>query len=95
LSAVTQVWNSSGCPGCRYQLVYGVENTSMGCLYDWSPGAWPGVSGTNTGSVKAPSTPGVYDVNVSYTLELSCANGMAANPLNARPTARIGTIVVR
>jgi len=95
LSAATQVWNGSTCSGCRYQLVYGVESTSMGCFYDWSPGVWPGVSGTNTGSVKAPSTPGVYDVNVSYTLELSCANGMAANPLNSRPTARIGTIVVR
>jgi hypothetical protein len=94
-SATYQAWNSTGCPGCRYQLVYGIETTSVGCLYDYSPGAWPGASGSGSISLKAPTVPGVYDINVSYTLELSCANGMAANPINSRPTARIGTIVVR
>ncbi len=94
-SAAYQAWTSSGCPGCRMQLVYGVGSTSAGCLYDWSPGNWSGASGTGSMSLKAPSTPGAYAVNVSYTLELSCADGLAKNPLGVRPTAKIGTLVVR
>jgi hypothetical protein len=88
-------WNSSGCPMCRYQLVYGIESTSAGCLYDYSPGAYPGATGSASISVKAPTVAGIYPLNVSYTLQTSCANGMATNPLGVRPTARIGTIVVR
>lgn len=94
-SATYTAWNNPGCPMCRFQLVYGVGTTSAGCLYDWSPGAYPGAGGSGTISVKAPSAPGVYDLNVSYTLETSCANGMAAKPIGVRPTASIGKIVVR
>jgi hypothetical protein len=94
-SATYTAWSSSGCPMCRMQIVYGVGTTSAGCLYDWSPGVWSGATGSGAISVKAPSTAGVYDLNVSYTLELSCANGMAANPIGVRPTASIGKIVVR
>ncbi len=94
-SANYQAWNNSGCPMCRFQIVYGIDTTSAGCLYDYSPNVWPGVSGSGSISVKAPTVPGVYPLNVSYTLQTSCANGMATNPIGARPTARIGTIVVR
>lgn len=88
-------WTSTGCPGCRMQLVYGVGSTSAGCLYDWSPGNWPGAAASGSISVKAPGTPGTYTLNVSYTLEYSCAGGMATNPLNVRATAGVATIVVR
>jgi hypothetical protein len=94
-NASYQAWNSSGCPMCRYQLVYGVETTSAGCLYDWSPDAWPGASGSAPFTVTAPSSAGTYKLQVSYTLQTSCANGMATNPIGARPTAQIGTIVVK
>lgn len=94
-SAAYQAWNSSGCPMCRFQLVYGVGNNAVGCLYDWSPGAWPGASGSGAISVKAPSAAGVYDLNVSYTLQVGCAEGIATAPINVRPTASIGKIVVR
>lgn len=94
-SADYQAWNSSGCPMCRFQLVYGIGTTSEGCLYDWSPGAWSGASGSGTISVKAPSSAGTYKLNVSYTLQTSCANGMATNPIGSRPTAEIATIVVK
>src|SRR5262249_38704776 len=39
-------WVSSGCPACRQQIVYGIDATPIDCVYDWSPGVWPGVSGT-------------------------------------------------
>lgn len=94
-TAAYTAWSNSGCPMCRMQIVYGVGNTSAGCLYDWSPGVWSGATGSAAMTLKAPTAPGVYDVNVSYTLEVSCANGMASNPINVRPTASIGKIVVR
>ncbi len=94
-SAAYQAWNSSGCPMCRFQVVYGVGTSAAGCLYDWSPGAWPGASGSGSISVKAPSAPGVYDLNVSYTLQVGCAEGIATAPIEVRPTASIGKIVVR
>jgi hypothetical protein len=94
-TAAYQAWNNSGCPMCRYQLIYGVGTAAAGCMYDWSPGVWPGASGSGTISVKAPSTPGVYDLNVSYTLQVSCADGIATAPIGVRPTASIGKIVVR
>ena len=91
-----EAWVGTGCPGCRMQLVYGIGNTSAGCVYDWSPGTWGGASGTDTAlKMTAPAAPGVYKLNVTYTLELSCANGMAKNPLNVRPTAEVATIVVK
>lgn len=94
-SASYAAWNSSGCPACRMQLVYGIGTTSAGCLYDWSPGAWPGATASASISVKAPSTPGTYSLDVTYTLQVSCADGMASNPLGVRPTAGVATIVVR
>lgn len=94
-TASYQAWNSTSCPMCRHQLVYGIGSTSAGCLYDWSPGSYPGASGSGAISVRAPSAPGVYPLNVSYTLQTSCAGGMGTNPLGVRPTARIATIVVR
>ena len=88
-------WVSSGCPLCGLQLVYGVGTTSAGCVYHGSPGTWPGASGTGVLNVKAPAAPGTYALNMSYTLQLSCADGMATNPLGVRPTAQIATIVVK
>jgi hypothetical protein len=95
-SAKYQAWVGTGCPGCRQQLVYGVGNTAMGCLYDWSPGTWPGVSGTATTKITAPSTTGVHKVRVAWALEYSCADATTtANPLGVKPTADIATIVVK
>lgn len=88
-------WVSSGCPACGQQLVYGIGTTSAGCVYHGSPGVYPGASGTGVISVKAPSTAGTYTLNMTYTLQLSCAAGMATNPLGVRPTAGIATIVVK
>lgn len=90
-----QAWVSSGCPACGLQLVYGIGTTSAGCIYHGSPNVWPGASGTGSLSVKAPSTAGTYTLNMTYTLQLSCADGMATNPLGVRPTAGIATIVVK
>jgi hypothetical protein len=95
-SASYQAWVGSGCPGCRMQLVYGIGTTEAGCLYDWSPGVWPGASGSYT-TIKAtaPSTAGVYKLNVAYSLELVCSDALAKSPLSVRPSAQVATIVVK
>jgi len=95
-SAYYQAWVGSGCPGCRMQLVYGIGTTEAGCLYDWAPGVYPGASGTYT-TIKAtaPSTPGVYKLNVAHSLELVCSDALAKSVLGTRPTAEVATIVVK
>ena len=95
-TAKYQAWVSTACPACRQQLVYGIGTTAMGCLYDWSPSTWPGVSGSATTRITAPSTSGVHKVRVAWALQLSCSDAMTtANPLGVKPTADIATIVVK
>lgn len=95
-SANYQAFVGTGCPGCRQQLVYGFGNTPSGCIYDWSPGVWPGASGSGAIHLTAPSTAGVYKVNVAWALQLSCSDAMTvANPLGVKPTGEIGVVVVK
>ncbi len=95
--ANVQVWVQSNCPACAAQVVYGVDDTDQGCLYDGGPGVYPGV--TTTGkmfNVRAPMDPGVHEVRLAHIEQTSCAAAMAAKALQTRPTlARIGVIVVR
>lgn len=93
-TATYQGWNNPGCAGCRMQIVYGIAGAYSGCLYDYSPGAWPGATGSGAIKVTAPSTPGTYKVEVSYTLQTSCANGVAVAPMG-HGTAAIATVVVK
>jgi hypothetical protein len=91
-----QAWVSTGCPLCRQQIVYGIESTPAGCLYDYSPSTWPGQSGTGTIALTAPSTPGTYKVRVAFALQLSCSDALTtANPLGVEPTTEVGIIVVK
>ena len=95
-SAKYQAWVSTACPGCRQQLVYGIDSTAAGCLYDFSPSTWPGASGTGAMHLVAPSTPGTYRVRVAWALQLSCAAATTtANPLGVKPTTEVGVIVVK
>jgi hypothetical protein len=95
--ANVQAWVQSDCPACAAQVVYGVDDTDQGCLYDGGPGVYPGV--TTTGemfNVRAPMDPGVHEVRLAHIEQTSCAAAMAARALQTRPTlARIGVIVVR
>jgi hypothetical protein len=95
-TASWQGWTAPACPGCRYQLIYGVDTTSVGCFYDGAVGVWPGKSVAGSAfSVKAPSTPGAHRLNVTYDLQLSCPGALAQNSLGVRPTQTIGWIVVK
>jgi hypothetical protein len=61
-----QVWgDSSTCPGCNYQLVWGLDNNWQYCSA-WtspSPGDFPGLTGTGSQfTITAPATTGTYTV---------------------------------
>jgi hypothetical protein len=65
-----QVWgDSSTCPGCNYQIVWGLDNAWQWCS-GWispAPGDYPGQSGTSTTSgstvtITAPSAQGTYTI---------------------------------
>ncbi len=91
-----QAWTMPLCATCRYQLVYGVDDVSAGCLYDGAVGAWPGTSRLSAPfTMTAPATTGVHKVNVTYALQLSCATAMSQSPLGARPTETIAWLVVQ
>jgi hypothetical protein len=98
--ADVQVWVQNGtmpCPGCRAQVVYGLGTTDeQGCLYDFTPGLYPGVSTAGkTFNVKVPSASGLYEVRIVHIEAVDCADAIAANALATRPTGtRIGVIVV-
>jgi len=95
--ANVQVWVQTSCSGCSAQVVYGVDDTDQGCLYDGGPNVYPGVTTTGkTFNVRAPMAPGVHEVRIAHIEQTTCTEAMAAKALQTRPTlARIGVIVVR
>ena len=87
---------TGACPLCRMQIVYGVGTSALGCLYDASPGGWPGASGTSATTITAPATAGTYKVRVAWALQNNCTDAITiANPLDVKPTTEVGTIVVK
>jgi hypothetical protein len=95
--ASVQTWVQGACPACAGQVVFGVDKTDQGCLYDGGPGVYPGVTTTaKTFDVRAPMEAGVHEVRLAHIEQTSCANAMAQRALATRPTlARIGVIIVR
>ncbi|NVB78197.1 MAG: hypothetical protein HOV81_07375 [Kofleriaceae bacterium] len=95
--ATVQTWVQGSCPACAGQVVFGVDKTDQGCLFDGGPGVYPGVTMTGkTFDVRAPMAPGVHEVRLAHIEQTSCANAMAQRALATRPTlARIGVIIVQ
>jgi hypothetical protein len=96
------IWNDVSCPGCIDQLVVSMDTTKTYCAYDGIPPLYPGYSttplpGPFTGSLTAPSVPGVYNVVVHQDLQYDCGYGPtgALNPVNPGFGSQvIGTITV-
>ncbi|GAC1569533.1 MAG: hypothetical protein NVS3B20_00190 [Polyangiales bacterium] len=93
-----QAWVHAACATCRQQIVYGLSNDSkpLGCLYDDVPGTFPGKSGTANTTIKAPSAPGIYKVQVTWVFNGGgCAGAMGGAQLGVHPTTEVGTIIVK
>jgi Chitobiase/beta-hexosaminidase C-terminal domain len=105
LSAATakvQAWVQSSCPDCAAQIVYGVDTTDQGCLFDSvrdapsGPGVYPGFTRNATFKVTAPMTPGVHQVRITHSEQTTCAAAMAMDSLVTRPDqSRIGVLIVQ
>jgi hypothetical protein len=101
-TARVQAWVQTSCPACAAQVVYGVDTTDQGCLFDTvrdapaGPGDYPGFTRTATFKVTAPMTPGVHEVRITYSEQTTCAEAMAMNSLVTRPDqSRIGVLIVQ
>ncbi|HEY3804907.1 MAG TPA: chitobiase/beta-hexosaminidase C-terminal domain-containing protein [Kofleriaceae bacterium] len=101
-TAKVQAWVQGSCPDCAAQVVYGVDTTDQGCLFDSvrdapsGPGAYPGFTHTATFKVTAPMTPGVHQVRIAHSEQTTCAAAMAMNALVTRPDqSRIGVLIVQ
>ena len=89
-----QVWTSN--QDNLVQLLSGINNTvnaDGSCAYNGIPGISPGVTGNvNDRNLTAPTTPGTYDIEMGYDLQLNCADAVT-NYTNLRKKV-IGTITV-
>jgi hypothetical protein len=101
-TARVQVWVQTSCPACAAQVVFGVDKTDQGCLFDsvhdapTGPGVYPGSTHTATFEITAPMTPGLYEVRITHSEQSDCAAAMAMNSLVTRPDqSRIGVLVVQ
>ncbi len=101
-TAKVQAWVQGSCPACAAQIVYGVDTTDQGCLFDTvpdaptGPGVYPGFTHSETFKVTAPMTPGVHQVRITHSEQTSCAAAMAMDSLVTRPDqSRIGVLIVQ
>ncbi|HEX4450280.1 MAG TPA: chitobiase/beta-hexosaminidase C-terminal domain-containing protein [Kofleriaceae bacterium] len=100
-TAKVQAWVQTSCPACAAQIVYGVDTTDQGCLFDsvrdapTGPGGYPGFTHAETFKVTAPMTPGVHEVRITHSEQTTCAAAMAMHALVTRPDqSRIGVLIV-
>ena len=65
-----------GCPGCIDQIQVGFTNLPpSSCVYNGVPGPFPGVSGTASFTITAPTEPGTYHLGFDRSQALSCPVG--------------------
>jgi hypothetical protein len=88
------IWNGASCPTCIAQIVLGIDDDGQDCAYSGLPGLEPGVSGSGTATLTAPSVNGTYEIRYSHELQLTC--GLAVDNYDANPPQGnvIGTITV-
>ena len=87
-----QIWNPDTCPGCRQQIVIGIGNDPLYCVYDSVPGVYPGHTGSDVHTIVAPASSGAYALRNSHDYQLSCADAKANYPAASKVT--IASIVV-
>lgn len=86
--------NPADCPLCIQQVIIGVENNAVECLYSGTPDPCPARStiSYNT-TLTAPSSQGVYFIYANNPFNFSCDLNDYAGVLGDRPIS-LGTIIV-
>lgn len=92
------VWSQGDAPGWIVQLVTGRGSAGVGtstCGYNGQPGVFPGVSGSATIPMTAPSTLGIYLLNTEYHIQFNCADAINAyNGSGVPGSQNAGQIIV-
>jgi hypothetical protein len=88
------VWSGVDCPGCIDEIVVGIEQDAQACAYVGIPGLAPGVSGSATIELIAPTSGGTFAIRSSLELQLSCALALARYEANPPLENVIGTLEV-
>jgi peptidoglycan hydrolase-like protein with peptidoglycan-binding domain len=90
-----KIWSRTGCPGCIDQIVLGMDNKPLTCVYNGIPGIYPGKSGSYSGNITVPKTPGTYYLYTAYYTQYTCEDAMSIYPTeHYGKSLKIGTIVV-
>jgi Caspase domain len=79
--------NEAACPGCIDQILFGIENQYLDCIYNNVPKVCPSATtGSFIKSFIGPSAPGDYKIYYSFTQDYNCEAKLY------RPVNHIGTI---
>ena len=88
------VSNPIDCPNCFQQVIIGVEDDALDCVYDGQPETCPeSTAGDYSLMINAPIVPGVYNVYSNNPFEFTCDLG-AYDGANGNQALLIGTITV-
>lgn len=81
--------NSKACPGCIDQVMVGLENNYIDCIYSGMPAVCPNrKSGTAVRKFKSPAQPGTYRFYFNTSQDYNCKRELY------RPSSYIGTLIV-
>jgi len=58
-----RVWSRPGCPACIDQVVIGIEDEPLTCIYNGIPGIHPGREFSGSLSFTAPTEKGTYRIS--------------------------------
>lgn len=84
------VSNQLSCPGCITQVLWGIDNRYVGCIYNGTPSVCPGSSkGQYSQRINAPAETGTYQVYVHPDQNYQC------NPAAYKASIPAGTIIVQ
>jgi hypothetical protein len=91
-----KIWSRTGCPACIDQIVLGMDDKALTCAYHGIPGIYPGRSGSYSGTITAPETPGTYYLYTAYATQYTCEDAKNLYPKTGYEllNKKISTIIV-
>jgi hypothetical protein len=87
------LWNPDNCPACIQQIVIGLGDEAKYCAYNGIPGTYPGESGRDLHTIRAPGSSGTYSLIAANDYQYNCTDAMNRYPQQGEKTT-IATIRV-
>jgi len=89
------VWSFPGCPGCIDQVIIGLEDEPLECVYHGMPGLHPGRSFSDILTSTAPDVVGTYNIYGFVTMQYTPEDAMAKYKEQPERRFAVGTITVK